>query len=104
MARTRSRVLQRNVSPLLADTQRRQPEARSRNARDRRIVVGAHMASVLDEAAVRIALFPEELKIRLLQLLEKGVVLRREPGSLRNLLAVGGGLAGRLQVWKSGCK
>ena len=59
----------------MRDTDGRQPKAARRDARRRARILTAHIATILDEPSRWIRLLPEEEEVRLLQLVQKLIVL-----------------------------
>jgi hypothetical protein len=67
----------RNVAALLSDTKRSQPKAGRGDAGHNPFVRLPYVAAIFDQAGLRIALLPEVLEVRFLQVFQELVVLGR---------------------------
>lgn len=69
-----------NIAALLPDADRRQPEACSCDTSHEAVIVRSHIASISHHPGLRIGLFPEIKKIRLLQFFQQIVIGLRKVG------------------------
>src|SRR4051812_28165166 len=71
-----ARIGGRYVAPLLSDAKGRESEARGGDTADDAVVVASHMTAVLDEAGLRVRLFPEKPDVCSFEFIQKRIVFR----------------------------